>query len=214
MQQQLYSRTTRTRVQQKKLPVFPLCLIAGGALCMLLPLLQRRKKGIADAASPAQFTPSTPSDIKAYLQMLQPSSRRKFETFLAALSKTPWRARITSGYRTYDAQQKLRDRGNTLAVEPGYSPHNYGIALDFNFSNGHQVLNSTTPIADWMASGIPTLAKSLGMRWGGAFRNADRVHFDTDTRWSKQKATRLMAIARSTYASSWASHLRDVYKEG
>ena len=85
---------------------------------------------------------------------------------------------INATYRTYQRSIEL-EKQNPKNSTPGYSPHNYAFAIDMNVTdpNGDEYRKENrTP---WVESGIPGVAKSLGMRWGGDFKNyVDCVHFD------------------------------------
>ncbi len=72
---------------------------------------------------------------------------------------------ITSGYRSIENQKNLQSTGN--AAKPGFSYHNYGLAIDVKPENG-----------DWDTVG--SIGESLGFRWGKYFRNpkSERWHFD------------------------------------
>lgn len=54
----------------------------------------------------------------------------------------------------------------------GTSYHNYGAAFDITI-NGEQVDQSPAAI-----QALGTFAPSVGLRWGGTFRNPDRPHFE------------------------------------
>ena len=94
--------------------------------------------------------------------------------------------RVNSTYRSPTQQQKLYDdwlAGGQVGVKPakpGTSWHNVGGALDFNptMSDGVTLLKKTNK-EDWIASKVPALGESLGLRWGGHFKtNYDPIHFD------------------------------------
>jgi len=85
---------------------------------------------------------------------------------------------INATYRTYQRSIELKAQNSNNAT-PGYSPHNYAYAIDMNVkdTNGNVYLKKDRK--PWIESGIPAIAKSLGMRWGGDFNNyVDCVHFD------------------------------------
>jgi len=85
---------------------------------------------------------------------------------------------INATYRTYQRSIELKVQNSNNAT-PGYSPHNYAYAIDMNVKdpNGNVYLKKDRK--PWIESGIPAIAKSLGMRWGGDFNNyVDCVHFD------------------------------------
>jgi hypothetical protein len=113
---------------------------------------------------------------------------------------------VTSGYRSYSQQQKLKETDDRNAA-PGFSMHNYGLALDinlikgdFNKATGHyeaEIKKSTAYIngksytnqADikqlWIDTGAPTIATQLGFSWGGNFNGYfDPVHFDLQSTYN------------------------------
>jgi len=112
---------------------------------------------------------------------------------------------VTSGYRTFAQQQKQKDADERNAT-PGYSLHNYGLAIDFvlikgNFNsktghydaeirknsayiNGINYTDQDTVKQFWIDSGAPAIGKQLGFSWGGNFNNYfDPVHFDLKTQY-------------------------------
>lgn len=81
------------------------------------------------------------------------------------------RPRVTSGFRSVARQQELYDayragRSKFPAARPGYSLHNYGLAIDFVSQ-------------DPQNRRLGRLWESVGGRWGGSFRSNDWVHFDS-----------------------------------
>lgn len=73
---------------------------------------------------------------------------------------------ITSGYRSVAAQQALQ--GTKKAAKPGFSYHNYGLAIDVKTINSN----------DWDTVG--RIGKAIGFRWGRYFVNprSEDWHFD------------------------------------
>jgi hypothetical protein len=102
--------------------------------------------------------------------------------------------KMTSAYRDIEKQTKMLADWLATAEEdeasgiprgpkpatPGSSYHNYGLAFDFNaWTKSGAHFSTSTSKASWEASGIPTIGKSLGLRWGGDFsNNYDPIHFD------------------------------------
>jgi peptidoglycan L-alanyl-D-glutamate endopeptidase CwlK len=82
---------------------------------------------------------------------------------------------VTSTLRTLDEQQALYDQGRTKPgaivtnAKPGESSHNFGLGFDVAFSG-------TQPyIGPWKELGA--LGESIGLEWGGRWRNPDQPHF-------------------------------------
>lgn len=78
--------------------------------------------------------------------------------------------KMTDGYRSIATQQSYVDRG-LPAAKPGFSYHNYGLAIDVSPTNSN----------DWTTIG--NIGESLGFRWGKHFKNpkSEPWHFD----WGK-----------------------------
>lgn len=116
---------------------------------------------------------------KKIVNNLHPDAVPKFKDFLSRVEKElGYVALLTSGYRTWEEQEKLKAKDSRNA-SAGTSSHNYGFALDMNFKkDGKNVLRMATPTADWEKSGILNVAKDMGLLWGGTFTGyQDRVHF-------------------------------------
>ena len=85
---------------------------------------------------------------------------------------------INATYRTYQRSIELKAQ-NSKNATPGRSPHNYAYAVDMNVIDPTGVTYRKKDRKPWVESGIPKVAKSLGMRWGGDFKSyVDCVHFD------------------------------------
>jgi hypothetical protein len=85
---------------------------------------------------------------------------------------------INATYRTYQRSIELKEINSSNAT-PGYSPHNYAYGIDMNVIDPNGKVYRKADRTPWVESGIPEIAKSLGMRWGGSFKNyVDCVHFD------------------------------------
>tara|TARA_Y100000114_G_scaffold136992_1_gene138926 strand:- start:1177 stop:2493 length:1317 start_codon:yes stop_codon:yes gene_type:complete len=105
---------------------------------------------------------------------------------------------ITSGYRTVEHQQGLHDaykagRRKLPAACGTCSRHTKGFALDLNFydRNGTFITSKTggNPSINkkiWEDSEFVTLAKSIGLEWGGDYDKYDPVHFEwTPSEWGE-----------------------------
>jgi len=113
--------------------------------------------------------------------------------------------KVNSTYRSPLQQQKLYDQwvaGGQEGVkptQPGTSWHNLGGALDFNpkMPDGVTLLKKTSK-EDWIASKIPAIGESLGLRWGGHFRgNYDPIHFDLGKIYTNTQKKEVMTKAAS-----------------
>ena len=120
---------------------------------------------------------------------------------------------MTSAYRDIEKQTKMLADWLATAEEdeasgiprgpkpatPGSSYHNYGLAFDFNaWTKSGAHFSTSTSKASWEASGIPTIGKSLGLRWGGDFsNNYDPIHFDAKGVGGMPSTTTLSSKAKS-----------------
>jgi hypothetical protein len=114
----------------------------------------------------------------AMLAALPLLSRLRFKAFLLLCLAKGWTVLITSGLRTAAQQNALHAKDSRNAVA-GHSSHEVGHAIDLNFSKDGVYLRKATDKATWEKSGIPAIAKTLGITWGGtAFKTLyDPVHF-------------------------------------
>ncbi len=120
------------------------------------------------------------SKTKGIIDKLHPQFKDKAAEFFARVEKEKGLKMIaTSGLRTFAEQAALKAQ-NSKNAAVGLSDHNYGFALDLNVldKNGKPILLKATPKAEWEKSGIPQIAKSMGMEWGGDYAGYyDPVHF-------------------------------------
>ncbi len=139
-------------------------------------------------------------DQEAKLNALHPSVRDTFKKFIAELQKRGWQVIITNTFRTFSEQVEIAKKNGK---SPSFSFHNFGFALDFNAIKNGQHLKMATPKATWEASGIPALAKSMGLRWGGNFSNFyDPVHVDAGNAANPSKhLADLLAAAKKQYGN-------------
>lgn len=132
-----------------------------------------------------------------YLQNLNPVAKSVFTKFLILAKEKGYQPIITTGYRDYAYQAKLYAENNNNAA-PGYSLHEFGLVIDVMFEKDAVTYRKSTPSkAEWEATGIPALAKSLGLTWGGDFisyEGGDRVHFALPVKTISE--LRSMAIAK------------------
>ena len=144
-------------------------------------------------------------NITYHLKQLNPVARKKFEQLIAAIQAKGYTVKVNSSYRSFARQNQIKNNPNDPdhdpnAATPGYSYHNWGLALDLQVSKDGVTYGKSTSDALWLATGIPQLAKTLGMRWGGdAFGSyQDAVHFDYPV---KDSAT-LLAMAKQQFGTT------------
>jgi peptidoglycan L-alanyl-D-glutamate endopeptidase CwlK len=84
----------------------------------------------------------------------------------------------TSGFRTYAEQARLH-ANNSGNAKPGYSYHNFGLAIDVNVKkDGKIIIVKNDTLAKWKDSGVVDAARKVGLEWIGKFGTYhDPVHF-------------------------------------
>ena len=96
-----------------------------------------------------------------------------------------------SGTRTWDEQAELKRKsaaGGPQAAAPGYSWHNYGLAVDFGvFLNGGTIYldggsASQQQVAERVHAACSVHARDCGLVWGGTFKTRcfDSPHYQFD----------------------------------
>lgn len=126
--------------------------------------------------------------IERYIKDLHPKAQDRFRHFLIEISNMGFEIVLTSGYRDFFKQYKLKKK-NKKNASAGHSTHNYGIAIDFNVIDSNKKwYKKSTPKSQWLKTGIPQLAEELGFRWGGSFKTYyDPIHFDLAKEYSVSK---------------------------
>lgn len=131
--------------------------------------------------------------MPANLKDLHPKVREAAEKLQKAADKRltgNYKMLITQGFRTMEEQAAIYAQGRTkpgpkVSMAPaGYSPHNYGLAIDFALvtKDGKKAIwDANTDFdgdkrADWLE--IVDEAKKLGFEWGGDWTGGfvDRPH--------------------------------------
>ena len=115
-----------------------------------------------------------------------PENKKLFTTFVNRITKAGYDVTITSTERSYTQQAKLNaenQKKGLPAAKPGTSKHEKGMAIDMNLFHkpSSTYYTHSTSKENWVATGVPEIAKSLGMIWGGDWLNYDRVHFEIST---------------------------------
>jgi peptidoglycan L-alanyl-D-glutamate endopeptidase CwlK len=94
------------------------------------------------------------------------------------------------GTRTFEEQAQLYAQGRTKPgkivtnAKPGYSFHNFGLAIDCGVFEGGKYLDSTNPKkADSFHRQTAFICSKYGLRWGGNFKSIyDAPHFELNTK--------------------------------
>lgn len=114
-----------------------------------------------------------------------PEKKNLFIRFINGINQLGYRVIVTDTFRTNDEQWFLKYglNGNLNNAEPGTSKHESGSAIDINIINDKtgEILKKNSSLESWLASGVPGLARSVGLQWAGgngSFGNfVDRVHY-------------------------------------
>lgn len=94
-----------------------------------------------------------------------------------------------SGNRTFEEQAKLYEQGRTTPgrivtnAKPGYSNHNFGLAVDMGvFKNGKYLDESNPSEAEAFHRKAATVGEKYNLEWGGNWRSfKDYPHFEYKT---------------------------------
>lgn len=140
-------------------------------------------------------------NVATHLSKLHPEYKGIFEDFLSGVIALGYTPQINSSYRTF-AEQQIQYNANPSNARAGYSYHNYGLAIDMQMKKDGVTYGKSTSDAIWLGTGVPQLAKSLGLTWGGdnsVFGNyQDAVHFD----YRVKKTSQLLAIAYNQFGNN------------
>ena len=137
--------------------------------------VRARNYDSADIPNKAQHT--------AVLNGLHPDFANVAKAFIYEAWGEGVTVQLNSGYRSPEEQQSLIDRfergeaGIYRPAAPGSSHHQLGMAIDLNptLANG-TTLTGASSVDQW--GPVRTIAESVGLYWGGHFRNYDPIHFD------------------------------------
>jgi hypothetical protein len=141
------------------------------------------------------------------VQQLHPVAQDSFRQFIYTVEKnTPFKVQITSGYRTFAEQERIKKENQAMipprpASNPGSSYHNYGLALDIAiYSTKVEGLfySFNKSVAEWKQTGVVAIGEKFGLRWGGDFNDPDQVHFDLGNRYTINECK---TLAQNTYGT-------------
>jgi hypothetical protein len=130
------------------------------------------------------------ASLEAFIQNLHYAYQDSFRNLISSFeTQNPqYQILITSGYRSWAEQATLYAQ-NPSNAKPGYSTHNYGIAIDVNITDtsGNVLINKASSNTTWINSGWVQLVKSLGFTWGGTSfgEYRDPVHAGLDDNFDK-----------------------------
>ena len=111
------------------------------------------------------------------IEGLHPKIRTKVREFIKDAEKQGIVLRITSGFRTWEEQNKLFAQGRTAGgkrvtnARGGQSWHNYGLAID--------VVQMVAGVPQWRADWVKIgeIGEKHGFEWGGRWKFVDKPHF-------------------------------------
>lgn len=128
------------------------------------------------------------------LATLLPEVQKNFREFVAEAQELAaakgYEYKVICGTRTYAQQAALYRKGRDLPgpkvtnSPPGYSFHNFGLAIDMGVFRAGLYLDDDAPAkADAFHRLASVIAKKHGLRWGGDFKSiVDTPHFEFDTK--------------------------------
>jgi len=123
-----------------------------------------------------------PISVDQFVSYFNKNAQDKFRAFAETLEQNykGYTLIVNAVYRTFarSVQLKKQNSGN---ASPGRSLHNYALAFDANVLDPKGRIYLKKERKPWVESGIPGIAKQLGMVWGGDFGGyVDSVHFGFD----------------------------------
>ncbi len=145
------------------------------------------------------------------LRTLLPKAQRGFRPFIAQAMAVAAgmgvELKAISGTRTYAEQARLRRRWKAgkggKAAAPGYSNHNFGIALDLGCFKARRYLDGSKKRAERelamrVYEAISHVADKYGIDWGGDWRgrDCDPPHFEVRTGLSMNEKRALVAAGK------------------
>ncbi len=148
----------------------------------------------------------TNDTIEQFIKTLHPKHQDLFRMFIKTIhARTPFTVQPTSFYRSFHDQEVVIVQNNSVspprpAAPVGLSYHQYGLAVDIVLNNGPKRYGFAQTKDEWIATGIPAIAESLGLFWGGTFSTYDPVHFDLRVKYPD--VYKLREIAFNTYGTN------------
>ncbi len=120
--------------------------------------------------------------IATLLPAVQGHFRAFYEAANAYLKLLGYEARFISGTRSYAEQEALYAQGRTKAgprvtnARPGYSNHNFGVAVDVGLFKAGKYMPESLKYAE-----IAPIGEKCGLKWGGRWKSPDRPHYEFPT---------------------------------
>ncbi|MFO1519207.1 MAG: M15 family metallopeptidase [bacterium] len=143
-----------------------------------LPVVPGPPRDGLPAYSGPYFPEIRPADPKNILKSgkLHPELVRRVERLIENAQRNGLNVYVSEGFRSEEQQMKLLHSGRGVTrAKPGYSFHNYGLAVDVVFQD-KKGRPSWREEHDWKKLG--QLGKEVGLEWGGDWKSLrDRPHF-------------------------------------
>lgn len=116
--------------------------------------------------------------------------------------------KVISGNRTWEEQAKIYAQGRTAPgkivtnAKPGYSNHNYGIAVDMGvFKNGKYLDGSNPSEAEAFHRIAAEVAEKYNIEWGGNWKSfKDYPHFEYKTGKTLSQLRQLVTEGKDIFA--------------
>jgi len=114
-----------------------------------------------------------------------------------------------SGNRTWDEQAKIYAQGRTSPgkivtnAKPGYSNHNYGIAVDMGVFRDGKYLDGLKPAeAQAFHNKAAVVAEKYNIEWGGSWKSfKDYPHFEYKTGKTLSQLRQLVTEGKDIFSS-------------
>lgn len=112
------------------------------------------------------------------LKDANPKARPLFDKLILFAQSKGFDVIVTGCYYDYAKGVELH---KVDSRNPLWSYHTFALAIDINLVNqttGERLMKASKS-ALWEATGVPSYARSIGLRWGGNFASYyDPIHFD------------------------------------
>lgn len=140
-----------------------------------------------------EFDQRTERNISSLLPGVQPVFRQYVSQAKVHCGAAGLTYKVISGTRTWDEQNALYAEGRTKPgrkvtnARGGYSNHNFGVAVDGAIFKGSAYLDGSSSSSERKLAGrmqreLGTIAKRLGLKWGGdwnSFNDPPHIEFPT-----------------------------------
>lgn len=179
----------------------------------------------ASTPAPVEKKPVTPppSSITVDLSVLDERSAKNVATLHARVQSIfrDWIAecqiiakahgyeyKAISGNRTWEEQAKIYAQGRTAPgkivtnAKPGYSNHNFGIAVDMGVFKDSKYLDGSKPSeAEAFHRKAAAIAEKYGIEWGGSWKSfKDCPHFEYKTGKALAQLRQLVTEGKDIFA--------------